>query len=338
MKITRLLAGVVVAGFAISSCQDDAPVASVDQLSSFAKSYVGMQFGSSSLQSASFSNASGNIANESFNRLYNHAGNSGGRKGEDSDTVIYENPWEWQSCATITTTQNEDESTTTAYDYGDGCFEGYEGYKQWTFGRYAYTNKYSSEKSGSVYTDDYMYKYVANNYGSRYYYAEDSSSWNNDGYTNYEGSSIYDEENQSYEGHYAYEVNSTYTWNDQSYSSVGHGITTYNDKKSVVEERDMEYTNSEDYYYRSTVLTPLVIRWTCNTSWASNSIGIDQGYCWLPTYVAGRELIRYKQDGVEGSFIIDYGNGECDSDITIIENDLTIRLDLSNQAVVKQFM
>jgi hypothetical protein len=59
-------------------------------------------------------------------------------------------------------------------------------------------------------------------------------------------------------------------------------------------------------------------------------------FCWFPRYVSGRELIRYKQDGEEGSFIIDYGDGSCDSKITIIENNISVPLDLAKREVTSQ--
>ena len=46
------------------------------------------------------------------------------------------------------------------------------------------------------------------------------------------------------------------------------------------------------------------------------------------TYVSGHEVIHYRQDGVEGTFEIDYGNGECDNRITILENGKIIFVDL----------
>jgi hypothetical protein len=338
MKRTRHLAWITVAALAISSCHENTPEASVDELSSFAKEYVGMHFGNSNYNSASLNSAPGNIANESFNRLMNSAAIAGGRQGEDKDTTIYEDPWVWQSCAIVTVSENEDKSTTTAYDYGDGCFEGYDAWKYWTYGKYSYTNRYSSEKNGSIYTDDYLYKYISDGYGGTYFYPEDTVNWNSNGYSNYEGASIYDEENQTYEGHYSYEHNTSYSWNDHSYRSNGHGLTTYDDKEHVIEERDEVYNESNDYYYRSTVLTPLIMRWDCYSTWAQNYLttNSDVAFCWFPVYVSGRELIRYKQDGVEGSFIIDYGDGSCDSKITIIENNTSVALDLAKRDVTSR--
>jgi hypothetical protein len=338
MKFPRLIAGIAVAGLAISSCHDDAPEASVDQLSSFAKTYVGMRFGGSSYDASSLKSAPGNIANESFNRLFNTAASAGGRKGEDQDTTLYDDPWPWQPCAIVTTTENEDHSTTITYDYGDGCFEGYDTWKYWSFGKYTYTSRFSSEQNGAIYTDDYMYKYVADNYGGKYISADDTTTWMSDGYSNYEGTSMYDEEHQKYEGHFSYDYNSTYTWNNQAYPSAGHGVTSYDQNKSVIEERDDYYKQSEDEYYRSTVLTPLVMRWDCYSHWAENyvGVGVDVAFCWFPTYVSGRELIRYKQDGIEGSFIIDYGDGSCDSKITVIENNTSVALDLALRRVTSQ--
>jgi len=48
------------------------------------------------------------------------------------------------------------------------------------------------------------------------------------------------------------------------------------------------------------------------------------------TYVSGKERISYRQGDKEGSFIIDYGDGECDNVIVIIENGKRIKVDLSD--------
>lgn len=46
------------------------------------------------------------------------------------------------------------------------------------------------------------------------------------------------------------------------------------------------------------------------------------------TYVSGLEKITYRQDGKTGEFIIDYGNGECDNVIYILENGKRIRIEM----------
>ncbi|MDZ7606810.1 MAG: hypothetical protein U5K79_14745 [Cyclobacteriaceae bacterium] len=58
--------------------------------------------------------------------------------------------------------------------------------------------------------------------------------------------------------------------------------------------------------------------------------------CWFITYVSGRERIEYRQGEESGLFEIDYGNGECDRIITIIEGGKKVEIDLGNDLIVAQ--
>lgn len=98
MKFSKSLAGLAILGVAVLSCTDgNNEYSSVEQLSPFAKQYLNMQLGSSALTSLSRNNAPGNMANESFNRLFNAASAANGRVGEDKDTTIYTDPWYWET-------------------------------------------------------------------------------------------------------------------------------------------------------------------------------------------------------------------------------------------------
>ena len=336
MKVQKLLSGLAVAGLALFSCQDDSKEATVEQLSPFAKKYIGMQWGNGTLNSMSNDNLSSKIANQSFNRLYNAASFAGGRAGEDKDTTIVEDPLNWVTCAKVTVVENEDQSTTTSYDYGDGCLEGNsETYQYLVYGKYSYTNRHTSEQDGDVFKDAFISNYISENYGGSYYWGGDTTTWSLNGYSNYSGESEYNQKTNNYNGQYTYDYNNTHIWEGSVYANEGRGKTSYTHEYYRVDERDDTYSQTENSYYRSTVLSPLVARWDCNP-WLEQTDGI--AYCiWMPTFTSGREFIRYKsEDGTEGSFVIDYGDGECDNIITIIENNVAVKLDLNKRSVMRE--
>jgi hypothetical protein len=327
-KITLIIAAL---GVVMVSCSDDHDEPTADQLSPFAKQYIGMQFGNPALSSFGRDNATGTLANESFRLLHNTAAVSGGRKSEDSDSTIYIDPWHWQTCAIITVTENEDRSTTTTTDYGEGCPEGAGEYQYWRYGKQLYTTRNSLEKEGSVLTHAYVSSWSAENLGGAYYWDGDTTSWNSNGYSHYEGTSEYDTVAHTYIGKYSMHGDMTYMWDDVVYRNIGNTVTTYTDTRFTIDERDDTYSQGENYY-RSTVLTPLVSRWDCYESRYGEFA--DVAFCWMPTFVSGRDFVRYRQDGKEGSFIIDYGDGSCDSKITIIENNVAVKVDLANKSTI----
>jgi len=318
--------------FMILSCSEDAQKTSINDLSEYARNYIKMNMGGASQNSMALSSQSSPV-NGSFQRLFSAAnGLAGGRlagdsTGSSSDTTIISNPW--VSCATITTTTNNDESVTTLYDYGDGCDEGSEYYKYFMFGSYSYTSKNTSENVGSLFKDSYQYKWQSNNYGGKYYYNNDTTEWHSNGTSDYSGESQYDSDNQTYSGGYTYNFDYQYSWDTIVYVCKGHGKSSYSQKQYVVEANTSEYTYNSNYY-KTEVLEPLVSRYDCNQS---SSGGINT-FCAIFYYVSGREFIRYKQDGREGSFEINYGDGSCDNIITIVENGKSVEIDLGNRAIV----
>ena len=324
-KISSLFALI----FVLFSCTEDTQKATVKDLSDYARNYLKMNLSGASQNSMALSNQ-GNPVNASFQRLFNSAnGFSGGRLAEDSasvppsDTTIINDPW--VSCATVTTTLNKDGSQTTMYDYGDGCEEGYPGYKYLMFGKYSSTFRNSAEHVGSLYKESYLYKWLAENYGGRYYYNNDTTEWHSNGSSDYSGESQYDTAKQTYSGNYTYSADNEYAWDSIQYLYKGHGKTSYTEKQFVIESSVYEYTYNGDYY-KTEVIEPLVSRYDCN--------GGGISYCRMFfTYVSGREFIRYKQDGKEGSFEINYGDGTCDNIVVVTENGKSIEVDLGNRIV-----
>jgi hypothetical protein len=309
------------------SCEDDSSrYANPDSLSEYAKNYLQMK-NSPVMNSLSGSalNQNGPM-NDSFRRLFVSSGNStGGRTSGDStktDTTLYFTPW--VSCATITITNNPDNSITTTYDYGDGCEEGYDPYKYFMQGKYTYTSRSNVMVNGSVTHDNYAYQYKAENYGGRYYYEKDTIDWMSNGHSESYGSSEYNHAKNTYNGRYSYTTDDTYAYNGLTYSYTGSSESSYNEKRFVIEESNATSRYGEDYYH-SLVLEPLVMRFDCNPFESQNSPLLC--YIMPPIYVAGKEFIKFKKDGKEGSFVINWGTGNCDSIITIEENGKLYKID-----------
>jgi hypothetical protein len=332
----------------VYSCNDDIHNLHKEELSDFAKEFLSMRMGS---QNAMLDRQSGAI-NKSFQNLYgNFGGMMGGRIAEDStgtaepgdpgipgdstvreepiDSVIYVDPW--ISCANITETVNEDGSITSIVDYGDGCEEGWADWKYRMWGRVISTYLYHNSFNGAVYKDVYYYNSEYDNYGGYYYY--DSSEWEMNGISHYEGESAYDTSSLSFSGWYMYEDNTSYRWNDETYIYNGEGKTTYDNSQCVVEYADYEYSNGNDYYYHTAVLESLVMDYSCSSPmWMVRDAiteGDENSMVYIFTYVSGIEEIHYRKGEEEGHFIINYGDGECDNIITVTENGKTTVIDLS---------
>ncbi len=313
-KITGLICILAILG--IISCSDEPENA---ELSPAARQYLSMRMGSNSAMSE---NTNGTI-NQSFQNLFNQSGSPNGRiKGDSSeipsDTTIIEDPW--QSCAVITETDNEDGSHTTIYDYGDGCEEGWEGYSYFMQGKMTSTYRDLFSQVGTVFKNSYFYSSEYDNYGGNY---NGQWSWLMNGGGTYEGESEYDTANQKFSGSYAYEDETTYQYDSITYYFKGNGATRYTEMKYVVESNESEYTYNDDYY-KSKVLKPLVSDYSC---YQQNAF--QESFCFFWIYVSGRERIEYRNGDEEGSFEIDYGNGECDNIITIYEDGKRSVIDLS---------
>ncbi len=340
-----------------TQCEKSEDPKTADQLSDFAAKYITMRFGSQNTLQDSRNAA----VNNSFQDLFGiHVRNMAGRLAEGNpngsgdpvsdtikiddpgyidssgtgwveDTVIYEDPW--VSCAEITETVNDDGSFTTIMDYGEGCEEGWDDWKYFIYGKITSTYMSNNTMIGSHYVDKYSYRTEYDNYGTRYYY--DSSVWEMDGISEYTGESVYDTTDYSFSGWYAYTDNTSYRYNDDVYRYSSNGRTTYDNNGSITESADYEYYAGDDFY-KSTVLEPLMMDYTCwqnstiKASSPDNSSG-GTGIACVILYTAGVEKVSYSQGGESGELIIDYGDGECDNIMTITENGVVTVIDLSEQ-------
>jgi hypothetical protein len=310
-------------------CDDNDPgLSPIEELSSEAKSFLGMRNGAT--QSLSANGNSSMAINKSFQGAYGgYASVSGSvtaTEGADS-TVIEPYPGGWVSCAVYSETANPDGSTTYTTDYGDGCEEGSGDYKYFMHGKNSYTYKYGQSQNGSVFKYTYFSHFVSENFGGSNTYDGITYEWLNNGHSTYSGESEYDSIDQSFSGFYAYSDTSEYLYDGLMYTYKSIGNTSYDGNKSVTESNNYEYTYGSDYY-KSIVLSPLVRDYTCNSGIGNGNLdGMMMPF--YSTYVSGREKVNYIRDGAEGEFEIDYGNGECDNIIVIYENGKVFSIDLS---------
>ncbi len=303
------------------SCKEnDQGPSPLSELSNEAKAFLGLRGGANQAMSAS-GNA---IINKSFQGAYNGYASGSGVAGVsvDPDSTVV-GPYPWQTCADVTEINNPDGSVTVITDYGDGCDEGSGEYHYFMHGKYTYTYKYEQSQSGSVFKYTYLNHNSAENYGGRYYFNNDSSEWLTNSHSMYSGESEYDTVNQKFSGFYAYSDTSEYEYDHVAYTSQSQGKATYNEKKSVFDINNYQYSFGNNYY-KSTMLKSLVMDYTC----FSMMTDMMMAPFWS-TYVSGRERIQYKQDGESGEFEIDYGDGTCDNIIEIFENGKVFKIDLT---------
>jgi hypothetical protein len=321
-----LIGLLVTAGFAvaISSCSDDETQnGSIDDLSVEAKSFLALRAGSASTLGES-RNA---VINMSFQGLFTNSGSRSGRVAGDSTDIEPDTTIIWPEipeCAQVNYSEIPGGYKTTI-DYGDSCDLSWGGFKYIVFGKYSqsYTSRYS--QNGSKIESEYEIESEYDNYGGLY--SSDSTgehSWSMDGKSDYSGSSVWDSLNGKFSGRYEHNDETSYKYDDNAYSYFSEGSSEYDEEKWTLTTNTYRYTDGTDFY-ESAVLKPLVYKYSCSEIGLFAERGISA------SYVSGREKITYKQGDKSGSFIIDYGDGACDSIITIIENGVEIKIDLSEE-------
>lgn len=300
----------------LMECHKDSPVATVNDLSPFARKFLTLNSGANSAAGG----AKTATINHSFNGSMNVAQGFPGNGSTAGDSTIVGEPI--RICAVVTEYDNPDGSHTTIYDYGNGCKDGSGDYQSIQWGKWIQTTKNTYETIGTSIVQTYHSHFQYVQYGGKYYFNNDSTQWSLDGSSTYDGKSAYDTMAQTFSGTFDYSDTTQYASGKDSYSYLGVGKSFYDQTKSVTEKNVYEYS-SGDNYYKSEVTAPLVYDYSCSSG---GGISVDMMF-WF-TYVSGHEVVHYRQDGKEGMFEIDYGNGACDNLITVIENGHVIVIDL----------
>lgn len=304
-------------------CQNEEPLkkGTIEELSPFAKSFLGLR----SSSGTALSQSQTNTLNNSYAKMNNDLAKAGVNleNGSKGDTTIIDTPQ--PTCAISHEIKNEDGSVTWITDYGDSCVQVFDGFRYVLWGKSTYTYKDSQTRNGSVFTNKYSNTSIQENLGGKYSSKDFSSYWTSNGKSSYRGEFSYDTLKQIYSGTYHYSDTSSYTYNSEHYSNQGFGNVSYNNEKSIVSTQESLYKSGDDYYH-CTVTQPLISDYRCNPF--QNQIGAPNDLRPIGGIpVSGHEVIKYRKEGKEGEFEIDYGNGQCDAIFTIIENGKIIEID-----------
>jgi hypothetical protein len=295
-----------------------------NDLSSFAKNFIGLN----SSANAALAPSRNGAMNKSFQGTMNSFAGTIGVANAGSDSSIVSDPY--QTCAKTIQSDNADGSITVVTDYGTGCTQTYGDWQSIQWGKSSYTYKNSYTQQGSVYTSQYYFRSISDNLGGKTIYQGDTSTWLSNGRSTSSGISTYDTAKNTFSGSNTFSDTSEFAYNKQVYSYRGQGKYSYSNQRSVQEASSYRYSDGKNYY-ESTVTVPIVTDYTCNTNKESGGGVIGIFYMQVP--VSGHEIVKYSQDGVEGEFELDYGDGTCDSLITIIENGKVIVIDMKTMPI-----
>ncbi len=208
--------------------------------------------------------------------------------GWDDTTDVWD---DWESCAEITETENEDGSFTLVMDYGDG---GCEEYGLLMKGKITMTwkmdeNGYYFEE---IYENYFMYDVTID--GKVVF----EGSWNEISWENF-----------TWEG----EEDLKFTFEDGELIEMKGKFKEKGDANSyTVLEGSYSYSSSLAYSFSYEVTKPLVYLYTCENTY-------------IP--VEGTEKVNYTEDGESEEFVMDYGDGACDNKYTITSNGVTEEYD-----------
>jgi hypothetical protein len=236
-------------------------------------------------------------------------------------------PAPFVSCATITESESPDGLTTTIMDFGSGCLETY-GY--YFSGKRTYSRKTTSKLDSPVITIYYDGTAVHENFGGHYYNGVDTTNWSVSGKTDFSIRYNYDYVTPSVLSFYTVSDSSRYAANSLPYNHTGVVSSESTLEKSTTTASTYQFSFDTGDYYSSNLIEPLVLDYACGQIQYN---GYGTGIPPLSNYVSGREKITYSKDGVTGSFEILYGDGACDSIITILENGNSFEIDLSKEMV-----
>ncbi|RLD67644.1 MAG: hypothetical protein DRI95_04490 [Bacteroidetes bacterium] len=218
-----------------------------------------------------------------------------GFKGDsvnDGTDDIWDN---WESCAEITETENEDGSFTLVMDYGEeGCEE------------YGFLMKGKITMTWKIDESDYYFEEIYENY-----YMYDVTI---NGKVVFEGSW---DENSWDDFSWSGQENLIFTFDDGEVMEMSGKYKEKGDVDSyTVLEGSYSYSSSLGYSFSYEVTKPLVYSYTCEDAY-------------IP--VEGTEKVKYVENGENEEFIMDYGDGTCDNKYTITSNGVTEEFDYDEE-------
>ena len=300
----------------------DSPGSNADTRS-YAMYFLGLRSNSSEIQSAMGASNPASPAGRTSGRIAPIAAMDFSMIQNSVDSI----PAPFVSCATITESESPDGLMTTIMDFGSGCLETY-GY--FFSGKRIFSRKVISKLDSPIITVYYDGTSVHENFGGQFFNGFDTTNWSVSGKTDFSIRYNYDYVTPSVLSYYTVSDSSRYAANSLPYNYTCLVSSESTLDKSTTTSSNYQFSFDSGDYYLSTLIEPLVLDYACGQIQYN---GYGTGIPPLSNYVSGREKITYSKDGVTGSFEIQYGDGTCDSIITILENGNSFEIDLSKEMV-----
>ena len=235
----------------------------------------------------------------------------------EADLIYYYRPWEIAHCGASTSTFDDEDGRTIIFDRGEGCDAQLGDVHYVLHGKATLKERLTTtENAEGIESYSLATSSVFENYGGE----SEPFEWNKVGKINSAGHAVHNIHDGQFEGDHWLADSLNFEFNGETASYQGRIESTFNNERWTVERNNFRYTQGENLFV-GTLLTNLVWYTTCEQrigAWRSAS----------SQYSSGKEKINYQYNGVEGSFIIDYGNGFCDDIIYITEGGKKAKIDL----------
>ena len=232
--------------------------------------------------------------------MKNQSGTTFGRSENDGDTTAL------PDCFTESFNENEDGTYEYIIDFGEGCD---------FFGE---TFKGKVIERGSYNEDAFEASTTYDNFGTDF--------WEINGSYRYEGTweiSTDDQDTLEFDWfadyNYDFDLVETYSDDDETFTvtSTGNGRENSDQDGYTVLEQQNEFTYNTGESYTSKVDVPLFLSYGCDDD--------------IFIFIKGEESGTYTIEGESATYVINYGDGECDNIITITEDGEETVIDLDEE-------
>lgn len=236
----------------------------------------------------------------------------------EADLIYHYRPWEIAHCGTSTTTFDDEGGRTTIFDRGEGCETQLGEIHYVLHGKATLKEKLTTAGNSE---GNKSYSFAASSVYENYGGESEPFKWNRVGKINAAGHAIYNAQDRQLEGDHWLADSLNFEFNGKMASYQGRIESTFSNTSWTVERNDFRYTQGENLFV-GTLLTDLIYYAKCEQRISTFRSASSQ-------YASGKEKITYRHNGVEGSFVIDYGNGFSDDIIYVTEGGKKAKIDLS---------
>jgi len=209
----------------------------------------------------------------------------------------------------------EDQTLVYSFDYGDGCDEQEFNYKG-KIGRKLGLNGTTVESETEFVNFETDDEILNGTYSNTFKYTTgDGTGAISRGFGSFEENMAIIEKNENGDREFTRVSKINY-----SFDRINNEVTTLTTKF------DRRITMNNGDIYTKSVIEPLFFSVSCSFPNGDGSVWPDS---YRQGFIAGSEQYQFTENGESGSFIIHYGNGECDDIVTVNVNGQTTNVDLS---------